>query len=1001
MSHRQCGRMVVPGSVARTAAACLLSAAGLARAQASDNRVIIEYFESSWVNIETRMPDVFMAGYGGMWVPAPSLSSFASAGYDPFDRFNLGTPENPTAFGTEATFRQFVKEAHLADVLVYPEAILNHNGARTSDANFIADGGWPGIYLPGNGPTNNPPGLPYMTSGLAPWINCGDFSTRAPLNYFWGEYHGSGMQSHDPGAANYCLWLGDLVSLVDIAQESFYPLIRQPVGPNSQNIPPGRVRNLPDPANARFYPDTSLTPITFTNPAVSGFSSATNWTIHPYNTANPAAGDAVAESVSGYLGRWCTWMLADVGVDGFRLDAAKHAKHDFWNEWFDGAVNQQWTRPDGTKDSPFSFGETVDSNSAIQFYTRKFTQAGGGGSATFKANRDALDLNGAGQLRNALNGQFIAANQPTYPAGGASGQFHWNTIIDASFDRNDDGDNNGSQAVQHVFSHDNGSTGNGSSPPGLPSAANAALPETAYILWRPTPSAGGSIVYYNAREMHDRFQQSAPSRFWVREGNPTALGNSTSVGFPVGGTSLAVTNLTMPTAITEMVRIHNAYARGSWNVVNSTDSVNPSINTVMVFTRGNGVQANMVCGVNTWYGNGTQLRSVVVNFPVGTRLRELTSHNTDTGASGVNSDNSIPLVHTVDSNQRILIGVPNNRNAGGVQHNKGYIAYGPAAPSGTLTVTNVSSTIAADPTTGGGAVPTYRARLTPVDVVTADTFEVQLATTKTDATAGEDWDNYANFRFNKGFADYNRNGGVDLPASLALDGGYENFLTQNSPIDGAGGTGTTGLYRQLIHSADLPEGMNYLSVLAYRERPAGTLPILREFRKVVYIDRLAPSVEFAQPVNNEITTASYVFTVNTADRTVNRVHVIPNVPSGSDPLTLVNSGNQATQRDRFTWTRSASSLPSGTNTVSVVAFELSGRSSVSTSTPFVNLLASGDANIDTLVTLDDQYASWALGTTYLAQADMNRDSTITGTDRRLLEGVLRSGEVAGMRSTQR
>lgn len=998
MSHCQVDRVFGSGRFVRTAVLGLLLAAGGARAQASDNRVILQFFETSWVNIEARMPDIFVAGYGAMWVPAPSFSSTGSAGYDPFDRFNLGTPESPTAFGTEATFRQYVREAHLADVMVYPESIMNHNGARTSDANFIADGGWPGIYLPGNGPTNNPPGLPFMTSGLGPWTICGDYSTRAPLNYFWGEYHGGTMQSQDPNGANYCLWLGDLVSLVDIAQESFYPLIRQPIGLNAQNIPPGRVRNLPDPANTKFYPDTSLTPITFTNPGIAGFSNATNWTIYPYNTANAAAGDPVAESVSGYLSRWNQWMVADVGVDGFRVDAAKHAKHDFWNEWFDGALNQQWTRPDGGKDSPFSFVEAVDSNSSMQFYTRKATVAGSGGNATFRANRDALDINEAGPLRNALSAQFIAANQSTYPANGATGQYFWSSIIDSSFDKNDDNDNNGSQGVHHVFSHDNGSTGNGASPPGLPSAANAGLAGNAYVLWRPTPA---SIIYYNGREMHDRFQVSAPNRFWVREGNPTALGNGTSVGFPVGGSSQAVTSLNAPEAILDMVRIHNAYTRGSWNVVNSTDSVNPSINTVMVFTRGNATQDNVVCGVNSWYGNGTQLRSVVVNFPPGTRLRELTNHNADTGASGVNSDGSIPLVHTVDGSKRILIGVPNNRNSNGTQHNKGYIAYGPAAPSGTLTVTNVSSTIPADVTTGGSAVPTYKARLTPVEVITASTFELQLATTKTDATAGEDWDNYANFRINKGYFDYNKNGGVDLPASNALDGGYENFLTQASPIDGAGGTGTTGLYRQVIQSADLPEGMNYVSVLAYRERPAGTLPILKEFRKVIYVDRLPPSVQFVQPANNEIATASFAFTVNSSDRTVNKVHIIANVPQGTDPLTLVSAANAATQKDRFTWTRAISSLPSGANTITTVAFELSGRSSVSASGSINNLLASGDANVDGFLTLDDQYASWALGSMYLAQADMNRDSSITATDRRLLEQSLRLGELGSMKGTQR
>ena len=50
------------------------------------------------------MADVFAAGYGQMWVPPPEKAglSGSNVGYEVFDRFDLGSPESPTLYGTEA-----------------------------------------------------------------------------------------------------------------------------------------------------------------------------------------------------------------------------------------------------------------------------------------------------------------------------------------------------------------------------------------------------------------------------------------------------------------------------------------------------------------------------------------------------------------------------------------------------------------------------------------------------------------------------------------------------------------------------------------------------------------------------------------------------------------------------------------------------------------------------------------------------------------------------------
>ena len=64
-------------------------------------------------------------------------------------------------------------------------------------------------------------------------------------------------------------------------------------------------------------------------------------------------------------------------------------------------------------------------------------------------------------------------------------------------------------------------------------------------------------------------------------------------------------------------------------------------------------------------------------------------------------------------------------------------------------------------------------------------------------------------------------------------------------------------------------------------------------------------------------------------------------------------------------------------------------------------LGSGDVNRDGILTVDDLYASWALGTSYQSEADMNRNGVMDANDRRILELSLRTGEAGKMSGQQR
>jgi len=157
-------------------------------------------------------------------------------------------------------------------------------------------------------------------------------------------------------------------------------------------------------------------------------------------------------------------------------------------------------------------------------------------------------------------------------------------------------------------------------------------------------------------------------------------------------------------------------------------------------------------------------------------------------------------------------------------------------------------------------------------------------------------------------------------------GGYENFLTLNAPLYDSGNS--FGLYRQQIDATQMSEGYHYLSVIVFRHRPAGTTPIFREVRKVVYIDREPPSIELAQ-AGMTVDDDRPEFVIHALDRTTKQVYAFVNLEPGEDPLTMLNSSSQVIPFDRFTFIKLFDeALEPGENTVTVVAVEDSGNTNV-------------------------------------------------------------------------
>ncbi|MBI1190824.1 MAG: hypothetical protein GC200_09125 [Tepidisphaera sp.] len=851
----------------------------------------LQWFECPWADMEHRMSDYFLAGYGSVWVPpvsrgyqdpTASNQNSSSAGYDVFDRFDLGKPGATTAFGTEATFDAVVAEFHRAGTEVYIDTILNHNSTRQTSVQFQQNGGYPGFWMAPTTP---------ITSKF-PTSNWGDFHKGTTTGYY---------ESEDPGGALYCLQGGDLVALCDIDQASNFMFIRQPtVAGNPQNLPGGTYFNNPNPDNARFYPDPTLGTDTINNPGmfsgagsyVAGVNSgqctvparsvaASQFTAGRFNLANPSAGVPVAENATGYLLRWTQWMLDVHHVDGFRLDAIKHIPGWFFDGFWDAAVYNRRVTPDGRLVTPFSFGESVDSNDfGFDRYIRKPNGRTSGRSTAGDAfgNRDLLDLNGAGALRDLVN---------------ANGLGSWNNVLGAMMDNTDDGFLNGSIGVAHVYSHDNGTTGDGNSYPPTPTNKQQGWFAHAFMLMRP----GHSVVYHNARGI------ARSGGFFPRQGLPVALG--------VDGN-----NTTPNPVITNLVQLNNELGRGEYQP-RWVDG------DVIIYERstplgGGAYSANCIVGVNDRFDSGYDSRTVQTTFPAGTKLFEYTGNATD---ATVDPNNDIFDTITVAANGTATIRVPRNLNANGVEHDKSFVVYAPAIPSGSLAIGGSATSIAPDP----ASVPPWRRRRNAVPIVTGDSFEIQLTTTNGDPTAvnNNNADDNALFRIDGGFTDWNGNGSVDVGYQNDVAPGYENFVTQRQPLYNS--SNTQGIYRQTIDASQLDDGMHYISVLAFRHRNANEAPIFREFRTAVYVDRANPQATMINPSPLPLGTVQYQFSAKALDRTVSRIHLILNPANTSNPLSLATNSNLATQNDRFDWSRVLTGLAAGPNTVLLCAFEDSGR----------------------------------------------------------------------------
>jgi hypothetical protein len=321
------------------------------------------------------------------------------------------------------------------------------------------------------------------------------------------------------------------------------------------------------------------------------------------------------------------------------------------------------------------------------------------------------------------------------------------------------------------------------------------------------------------------------------------------------------------------------------------------------------------------------------------------------------------------------------------------VIYGLSGPQGVLSLTNIDHVIPGEtptPSTNGTA------RLSNIDVITGDSFQIRLDTNQVNLLGfyrdhPADGDN-ALFQIDGGL-DVTGGGFVDITPGY-VSYGFQNFTGLRSP--GYYSADGNGHYAQTIDVSRLNDGMHYLTVRAFRQRSDGGPAVFTDFRQAIYIDRSRPSTSIVSfdPIVAGVN-ENRRLTVRSTDLTANSVHIFFDLPAGltdSQILGMIGGGSRALQTDRDLFTKDVFGLTSGNHVATVVSFRPTGSyniqrfSGVFTSTIYGAGL--GDLDFDGQITTNDMRLFGQVlasgHTQFNPAADMNGDGVIDNSDLLLL-----------------
>jgi len=801
---------------------------------------ILQWFESSYETIIGRTPDVFMAGYGAVWTPPPGRADLGdfSVGYDVYDRFDLGRWDRPTLYGTETGIRRLADTLDTAGVDLHVDFVINHNG--------FSDLGTPGFYDSG--------GYPGFAITLPEDID-GDFHSP-----FWGgpEYE-------------------RLAGLIDIAHEKNHRFIRSPVDPGDpRNLRPGttpangRIANVPDANNRRFYPDIGHNTIYVYDP----MTGEGDIPIHQFNLDDPTAGDPVEENATGYLMRNAQWLVQAIGVDGLRIDAAKHVQ-GFVLDYLDRAVYRQNPRPllDGSTHHVFSYSEVFDGDPAVLLpHVKKSIDEGQVG--VVGGNRDTLDFKLYFALKDNL--EHTGTNNA------------WYHVKDASLDFADDGLHNGSAGVKFVHNHDV------FKPYELDNVAGA------YLLMMP----GNTVVYFNGKEFGD-------GRDFPKDGRGDALSQSDGV-------------------LGRLLDARSTHGRGNYAerwVDNQGLYVFERVSSAVVGLSNRGDGGFDSRSVEVGFAPGTHLVEIsgTAENPLVDPYNELSEVLTVYEQDGKNMlDLRVPRNRNANGDWHgrgyVIYGLPTPQSEAGLE------------------LTNVASILPGDTTPENNYENGTHRRTDLYVIrddafgVRLLTREVRLLGLDSLRDVWADGDN-ALLKLDGG-RDINGNGRVDFTTPGHVAYGFETFGEKASPLIGTGGLGGPrgdGEFLQTIDTTALEEGVHLLEARAFRHRTDGGPAVFSSFKKAIYVDRLPPESALQElrtvggPGDTDVL-------VESLDFTADGVHVFLNLPEtlGDEEIyAMVAQGQGRADRvDVNLFKKYFTGIGSGNHVFTLVSFEPTGTSNI-------------------------------------------------------------------------
>jgi len=260
----------------------------------ASGEALLQYFNTSWAEIEAKIPDLAEAGYDSLWLPPPTKAGGGmSVGYDLFDPFDLGGKDQrssvSTFYGTEADLIRLVETAHRFGIRIYLDNVMNHRGFEVPGYNAST----PIDLYPGMLPE--------------------DFHLQVTQDGYYRNW--GGISNYND---QWQVWNLSTSNLVDVAQDPNGDHYNDNFGSN-QGDRHQKIKFVRHPNNPEYY---CYAP----NGSYVGFGTGNGLTTQTL-AQNPGF---YAEYVEDYLSRAARWEIDRTKADGLRLDAVKHLRSDFF-----------------------------------------------------------------------------------------------------------------------------------------------------------------------------------------------------------------------------------------------------------------------------------------------------------------------------------------------------------------------------------------------------------------------------------------------------------------------------------------------------------------------------------------------------------------------------------------------------------------------------------------------------------------------------------------------